>query len=73
MKHFIFQLLTKKLKTLKKEIVIKKIKPILEDPSIKKVGQNMKYDFIVFKKNGIEVEPVEDTMLLSYTLDAGNQ
>ena len=62
----------KKIKSLKKEIVIKKIKPILEDPSIKKVGQNMKYDFIIFKSNGIDVEPVEDTMLLSYTLDAGS-
>ena len=62
----------KNIKSLKKEIVIKKIKPILEDPSIKKVGQNMKYDFIILKKNGVEVEPVEDTMLLSYTLDAGN-
>ena len=60
------------IKSLKKEIVIKKIKPILEDPSIKKVGQNMKYDFIILKNNGIEIEPVEDTMLLSYTLDAGN-
>jgi DNA polymerase I len=62
----------KNIKGLKKEIVIKKIKPILEDPSIKKIGQNMKYDYIIFKNNGIEVEPIEDTMLLSYTLDAGN-
>ncbi len=62
----------KKFKCLKKEIVIKKIKPILEDLSIKKVGQNMKYDFIILKNNGVEVNPVEDTMLLSYTLDAGN-
>ena len=62
----------KNIKGLKKEIVIKKIKPILEDPSIKKIGQNMKYDFIIFQNNGIKVEPIEDTMLLSYTLDAGN-
>ena len=62
----------KNIKGLKKEIVIEKIKPILEDPSIKKIGQNMKYDYIIFKNNGIEVEPLEDTMLLSYTLDAGN-
>ena len=34
--------------------------------------QNTKYDFIIFKNNGIELNPVEDTMLLSYTLDAGN-
>ena len=49
-----------------------KIKIILEDPSIKKVGQNIKYDLIVFKKYGIDIEPIEDTMLLSYTVDAGN-
>jgi DNA polymerase-1 len=58
-------------KGLKKEIVLKKIKSILEDPSIKKVGQNIKFDFTVLKQNGINIEPIEDTMLLSYTLDAG--
>ena len=52
--------------------VLKKLKPILEDPSIKKVGQNIKYDFIIFKNHGIELSPIDDTMLLSYTLDAGN-
>jgi DNA polymerase-1 len=57
---------------LKKDLVLKKLKLILEDPSIKKVGQNIKYDFIIFKKHGIELGPVDDTMLLSYTLDAGN-
>ena len=57
---------------LKKDIVLKKLKPILEDASIKKIGQNIKYDFIIFKNHGIELSPVEDTMLLSYTLDAGN-
>ena len=57
---------------LKKDIVLKKLKPLLEDPSIKKVGQNIKYDFIIFKNHGIELSSVEDTMLLSYTLDAGN-
>ena len=53
-------------------LVLKKIKPLLEDPSIKKIGQNIKYDFIILKNNGIEIDPVEDTMLLSYVLDAGN-
>tara|TARA_B100000886_G_scaffold262227_1_gene186952 strand:- start:685 stop:3450 length:2766 start_codon:yes stop_codon:yes gene_type:complete len=57
---------------LKKDLVLRKLKPILEDPSIKKVGQNIKYDFIIFKKYEIELDPVDDTMLLSYTLDAGN-
>ncbi|MDC0627953.1 DNA polymerase I [Pelagibacteraceae bacterium] len=71
-KAFYIPLAHKKIQGLKKEVVLKKIKPILEDPSIKKVGQNMKYDFIILKNNGIEVEAIEDTMLLSYTLDAGN-
>jgi len=62
----------KNIKSLKKKLVLEKIKPILEDPSIKKVGQNIKFDFIVLKQNGIEVNPIEDTMLISYTLDAGN-
>tara|TARA_Y100001970_G_scaffold89782_1_gene113141 strand:+ start:15 stop:2777 length:2763 start_codon:yes stop_codon:yes gene_type:complete len=58
-------------KCLNFEIVLKKIKPLLEDISIKKIGQNMKYDYIIFKRNNIEVNPIEDTMLTSYTLDAG--
>ena len=62
----------KNFKSLGKNFVLKKIKKILEDPSIKKVGQNIKYDFIILKKLGINIEPIEDTMLLSYTLDAGN-
>ena len=62
----------KNTKNLNKVFVLEKLKPILEDPSIKKVGQNIKYDFIIFKKYGVELNSVEDTMLLSYTLDAGN-
>ena len=62
----------KNVKGLDKDLVLKKIKPILEDPSIKKVGQNIKFDFIILKQNKIEINPLEDTMLISYTLDAGN-
>ena len=61
----------KNIKCLKKELVLEKIKKILEDPSIKKVGQNIKFDFIILKQNGIEISSIEDTMLVSYTLDAG--
>ena len=52
--------------------VLEKIKPVMEDKSIKKIGQNIKYDWIIFLRNGIKLNPVEDTMLMSYTLDAGN-
>ncbi len=62
----------KNIKSLNKELVLKKFKPLLEDPSIKKVGQNIKYDLIVLKNNGITINSIEDTMLLSYVLDAGN-
>ena len=55
----------------KKEIVIKKLKPILEDKSVKKIGQNIKFDFIVLYMQGIEMSSMEDTMLMSYVLDAG--
>ena len=50
---------------------IKYLKPLLEDKSILKIGQNLKYDWLVLKKHGIEVAPYDDTMLLSYVLDAG--
>ena len=47
------------------------LKPMLEDPSILKVGQNIKYDIQVLGRYGIEVGPVDDTMLLSYVVDGG--
>ena len=56
---------------LNKNSVLKKLKPLLEDPSIKKIGQNIKFDFIVLFKNGVSLSSMEDTMLMSYVLDAG--
>ncbi|MFM8608511.1 MAG: DNA polymerase I [Hyphomicrobiales bacterium] len=50
---------------------IKHLKPLLEDKSILKIGQNLKYDWLVLKRYGIEIAPYDDTMLLSYVLDAG--
>ena len=58
-------------KCIKKEVVIKKLKKLLEDPSVKKIGQNIKFDFIVLFKHGITLSAMEDTMLMSYVLDAG--
>ena len=56
---------------IKKSLVLEKLKPLLEDPSIKKIGQNIKFDYIVFYKHGITLTSMEDTMLMSYVLDAG--
>ena len=56
---------------IEEKIVIKKIKPVLEDKSIKKIGQNIKFDYIIFWHRGIDINSMEDTMLMSYVLDAG--
>ncbi|KQX19989.1 MULTISPECIES: DNA polymerase I [unclassified Sphingomonas] len=51
---------------------IAKLKPLLEAPEVLKIGQNIKYDMVVLARNtGIQVAPYDDTMLLSYDLDAG--
>ncbi|MGF1592346.1 MAG: DNA polymerase I [Kiloniellaceae bacterium] len=47
------------------------LKPLLEDPGVLKVGQNIKYDMLVFALHGISVAPIDDTMLLSYVVEGG--
>lgn len=47
------------------------LKPILEDPGILKIGQNIKYDALVLKKYGLEITPLDDTMVMSYLLEGG--
>jgi DNA polymerase-1 len=47
------------------------IKELLEDPGVLKVGQNIKYDWLIFALRGIDMRPCDDTMLMSYVLDAG--
>jgi DNA polymerase-1 len=51
--------------------VIEHLRPLLEDPSVLKVAQNAKYDMAVLSRYGLEVGPIEDTMLISYVLEAG--
>ena len=51
--------------------VLEMLKPLLEDPAVLKVGQNVKYDIAVLRRYGIRMSPVDDTMLLSFVLDAG--
>ncbi|APX91045.1 DNA polymerase I [Brevirhabdus pacifica] len=47
------------------------LRPVLEDDGILKIGQNMKYDAKILGRNGIDVAPIDDTMLMSYALHAG--
>ena len=48
------------------------LKPLLEDPSILKIGQNLKYDIEVLQRHGMAVSPIDDTMLISYVLESGD-
>lgn len=56
--------------TLNIDFVVEKLKPILEDKNINKIGQNSKFDSLILKRHGIEVSPIAfDTMLASYVLN----
>jgi DNA polymerase-1 len=52
-------------------VVLEKLKPLLEDPAVLKIGHNFKYDWVMFDKAGIETAPIDDTMVMSFDLDAG--
>lgn len=56
---------------LKEDDVVGALKPLLENESVLKIAQNMKFDWLVFAQAGIAVHPSDDTMLMSYVLDAG--
>jgi DNA polymerase I len=47
------------------------LRPILADPGVLKIGQNIKYDSLVLSRHGVDVGPVDDTMLMSFVLDGG--
>jgi DNA polymerase-1 len=50
---------------------IARLKPLLEDPAVLKIGHNLKYDMIVLGRAGIRVAPYDDTIVMSFDLDAG--
>ena len=47
------------------------LKPLLSNPAVLKIGQNIKYDALILKKHDVAITPIDDTMLISYVLDAG--
>lgn len=57
------------LKQIPMEDCLKALKPLLEDKAVLKIGQNIKYDWQMLAKHGVEMSPCDDTMLLSYSLD----
>ncbi len=61
-------------RTLPEKDVIEALRPILVDENIEKVGQNLKYDMLVFERAGVKVAgPITDTMVLSYLLESGER
>ncbi len=55
------------------DVALARLKPLLENPSVIKVGHNLKFDMLVLARNGIAIGPYEDTLVLSFALDAGKQ
>jgi DNA polymerase-1 len=53
------------------QLVLDRLKSLLEDPVVLKIGHNFKYDWVMFDKAGIDTAPVDDTMVMSFDLDAG--
>jgi DNA polymerase-1 len=51
--------------------VLAKLKPLLEDPAVLKIGHNLKYDLIILGRLGIDIAPFDDTIVMSFDLDAG--
>jgi DNA polymerase I len=51
--------------------VVARLGPLLADPSVMKIGHNIKYDLNVLTRVGLEVAPIDDTMVMSFNLDAG--
>lgn len=63
---------SKDLQQIPMDEVLEVLQPLLSDPSVLKVGHNIKYDMVVLGRYGLNVTPVDDTMLMSYVLDGGS-
>ncbi|KTT75319.1 DNA polymerase I [Sphingomonas endophytica] len=53
------------------DVALAKLRPLLEDPGVLKIGHNLKYDMIVLGRLGVDVAPYDDTIVMSFDLDAG--
>ncbi|MGA9583417.1 MAG: DNA polymerase I [Allosphingosinicella sp.] len=71
LEHGGHDLLSERPEQIPAEVALAKLKPLLEDPAVLKVGHNFKFDWIVFDRRGIKVAPVDDSLVMSFNLDAG--
>ena len=56
---------------IEERIALAALKPLLEDPGVLKIGNDLKYDLQIFALRDIELTPYDDTMLMSYVVDSG--
>jgi DNA polymerase I len=66
-------LLAEKPEQIPLDAALARIKPLLADESVLKIGQNLKYDMSVLRQHGLVIQPFDDTMVMSFALDAGRQ
>ena len=66
-------LLAERIDQLDPVVALARLKPLLEDASVLKIGHNLKYDMVVLARHGIGLAPFDDTLVMSFALDAGKQ
>ncbi|HEY7809842.1 MAG TPA: DNA polymerase I [Allosphingosinicella sp.] len=71
LEHGGHDLLSERPQQIATEVALAKLKPLLEDPAVLKVGHNFKFDWIVFDRRGVKVAPIDDSLVMSFNLDAG--
>ncbi|HEY0085100.1 MAG TPA: DNA polymerase I, partial [Allosphingosinicella sp.] len=71
LEHGGHDLLSERPEQIATDVALAKLKPLLEDPAVLKVGHNFKFDWIVFDRRGIKVAPIDDSLVMSFNLDAG--
>ncbi|HEX8401774.1 MAG TPA: DNA polymerase I [Allosphingosinicella sp.] len=64
-------LLAERPEQLPAELVLGKLKPLLQDPAVLKIGHNLKFDWVLLDRRGIKVAPIDDTLVMSFDLNAG--
>jgi len=55
------------------DVALERLRPLLSDPTVLKIGQNLKYDMSVLARHDVRITPYDDTMVMSFALDAGRQ
>ncbi|MDT9599603.1 DNA polymerase I [Sphingosinicella rhizophila] len=71
LEHGGHDLLSERPDQLPANLVIAKLKPLLENQAVLKIGHNFKFDWVIFDRRGIKVAPIDDTLVMSFNLDAG--